>query len=137
MMLEFLLFSTAAGQRLLPVQQVVEVIPFVQLQKEASPNPLFRGLLNYRGKVLPVFDFAAQPDDPYRDCRSFLVVTRSSHGELGLVAEEVHHLLVAPAEDLFTIAASATRAFDVVKDGDAMIRIVDVQDYWQGEALAS
>ena len=126
---EFLLFSTAAGQRLLPVQDVVEVIPFVKLQPENSNNPLFRGLLNYRGQILPVFDFVPASQGVAADYRCFLVVVQARTGAFCLVAQEVNHLLAVPDDGIFPVTAAPGQQFDVVKSGDAMIRIVSMEEF--------
>lgn len=126
---EFLLFSTALGQRLVSVESVVEVIPFVKLQQEQSDNPLFRGLLNYRGQILPVFDFMAAGNALAEDYSSFLVVLDGEQGLFSLVAQEVNQLLQVAADDVFAVNAAAGAPFAVAKAGDAMIRIVSVGDF--------
>lgn len=126
---EFLLFSTALGQRLVPVESVVEVIPFVKLQQEQTANPLFRGLLNYRGQILPVFDFVAAANALVEDYRSFLVVMQGEQGLFSLVAHEVNQLLRVAVDDVFAVNAAAGESFAVAKAGEAMIRIVSVEDF--------
>lgn len=125
----FLLFTSTVGARLLPVQHVVEVIPFVRLQAQVSSNPCFRGLLNYRGRVLPVFDFSICQADDNQDHRRFLVITTSEAGDVCLLADEVQYLLEVPNESIFPVKSAGNERFLVAKVGKDMIRIVDMLEF--------
>ena len=83
-----------------PVSQVIEVVPRVELRQGPHAPPCFIGLLHYRGTVVPVIDlglllgYSACIDR--LDTRILLVRTsqedRPDH-RLGLLAEQVNELL--------------------------------------------
>ncbi|HSC76350.1 MAG TPA: chemotaxis protein CheW [Pseudomonadales bacterium] len=130
-MQDFLFFASSVGPRLVPVTEVIEVIPFVKLQREPGNNDRFCGLLNYRGKVLPVFDFMACDTNPSRDIRRFLIVTHGEYGDACLVAQEVNHLISVEDDKVFPVQASAEHHFMVAKCGDVIIRIVSAGEFIQ------
>lgn len=52
----FLQFKICDDRYLLEAKDVIEIIPFVQLKKIPKAPPYVAGLLNYRGKTIPVID---------------------------------------------------------------------------------
>jgi len=52
----FLQFKICDDRYLIEAKDIIEVIPFVQLKKIPKAPPFVAGLLNYRGKTVPVID---------------------------------------------------------------------------------
>lgn len=128
-MKEFLYFQSALGSRLVSVAEVVEVIPMVALQKESLENKLFCGLLNYRGQIVPVFDFADGSTQRTLDPQAFLIVTQYNGKPVALLAQEVNQIIAITSEDISLIAPAGAPSFSVAKLGDEMIRIVCPKEF--------
>jgi len=91
-----LLFAIDDERYALESQQVVEVLPLVELTKPHQAPPCISGLLHYRGSMVPVVDVCQLIRG--RPCRSYLstriIVTRFVDADhqtqiLGLLAERV------------------------------------------------
>jgi chemotaxis signal transduction protein len=102
------------GDRLIavPSSTVVEVFRMAAI---ASPLPRAprscMGVVDYRGRLVPLFDLAARLGIlPPRDQRALVdahvVVLRDSAGEVGFVVDEVRELSEAPVEELAASAAA-------------------------------
>ena len=91
-----LLFKINDDRYGIDVANVVEVMPNVPLQKIPRAPEYFSGLLNYRGKILPVIDLSLlvgdKPVGPFLSSRIILVRSCSSSDcdrYVGLLAEHV------------------------------------------------
>ena len=64
-----LIFTVAANRYAIDVKRVVEVIPRVELRKISHAPAFLAGVLDYRGKIVPVIDLGLLLDTtPCRDC---------------------------------------------------------------------
>lgn len=130
---QFLHFQSSAGRRLMLVDEVVEVIPMVSIQREAEDalNEKFCGLLNFRGSIVPVFDFSPYQEGVCNNTSSFLVVAQSPNGKIAVVASEVDYLLDIRDENVNYVSSSADREFNVAKIEDEMVRIVNTGKFFE------
>lgn len=86
--------------------EVLEVIPKVILKKLHHAPDYVAGLLNYRGKILPVIDLALLIEgSPCRVCLSTRIIivqylgSSEAKGYLGLMAEQIIDTLSKPSSD--------------------------------------
>ncbi len=84
----------------IPVGQVIEVVPRVELRRVPHAPPCLLGLLHYRGSAIPVIDLGlllgGTACRDRLDTRILLVRTTRGGGEddrLGLVAERVNEII--------------------------------------------
>lgn len=126
----YLTFRLATEEFAVSVSQVTEI---VRLQKTfAVPDvpPCVRGVINLRGKVIPLLDMRARfrlPDRPYSE-RTVLVVLENGESPTGLVIDDVTdviELLPADVESLGVSDAKAGMVSGVARVGDRMIFLVD------------
>ena len=88
-----LLFYIGDDRYALAARQVVEVISLVELKKLARSPKYLAGLLNYRGKIIPVIDInqllSGNSYQPYLSTR-IIIVNYAFHEEklflLGVIA---------------------------------------------------
>ncbi len=103
-----ILFNIGVERFALSCQAVVEILPFLRLQ-EASPRcEEISGLINYRGRPLPVLDLCRHlADSPCRQSLSSRIIVINYQDErtagsrerrLGLLAEKVTETVVAADE---------------------------------------
>jgi len=89
--LELLEFKLANERYALETRHVVEVHPLRELTPLPGTPPFIRGIVNLRGRILPVFDlkkFFGLPEQGVTDLHRIIVV-RGNDLELGLLADVV------------------------------------------------
>ena len=89
----FLLFSVGPARYALPVEHVVEVVPLVEFQPIPQAPSAVAGLMNYRGRPVPVIDlrrqFLGEPCESHMSTRIVIVEFEASRGlRVGLIAEK-------------------------------------------------
>jgi purine-binding chemotaxis protein CheW len=90
-LLELLEFRLASERYALETRHVVEVQPLRELTPLPSTPDFIRGIVNLRGRILPVFDlkkFFSLPEQGLTDLHQIIVV-RGPDLELGLLADVV------------------------------------------------
>lgn len=102
----------------------------VRLDKtEGEGNGLYRGLLAFRGRTLPVFDLNPATEEVERS-EWFLVVARSASQEFALVAREIHDLIEVAEDDLAQLQTGGERPVSVASVGGELVRIVDSETFF-------
>jgi len=89
--LELLEFKLASERYAVETRHVVEVHPLRDLTPLPGTPPFIRGIVNLRGRILPVFDlkkFFDLPEQGLTDLHRIIVV-RGNDLELGLLADVV------------------------------------------------
>ena len=128
-----LVFKVGEDRYGVDVNAIVEVTPSVPLQSIPQVPDYVVGLLNFRGKVVPVFDLSRLiAHSPARRClstRIMLVELKQMDGKMvGLLAEEATETIKVREEDIsHTGIEGGTEAFvdGVVLNGEGMIRLID------------
>jgi chemotaxis signal transduction protein len=98
----------AAGQHYaVDVGPIVEIIPLVEARPIPQTDPWIRGLINYRGRLIPLLDMASllgnSPCPPRMACR--ILVVRARPPEETLVGLAIEQLIGVEPLD-FTAAAA-------------------------------
>lgn len=131
-----LLFFVGEDRYALDVAQVIEVIPCVRTRKVPRLPRYVNGLLNYRGKTVPVIDMTMLMCDRSSQRRmntriilvNYCDENRVSH-VLGLITERVTSTVKLPASSLLSSGIeNEDAAFlgNVVIDGGEIVHLVDV-----------
>ncbi|MEZ5493911.1 MAG: chemotaxis protein CheW [Pseudomonadales bacterium] len=128
-MAHYLHFESSLGSRLVNVSDVVEVIPLVALQPQGSEDPLFCGLLNYRGQIVPVFDLSASSQERLHDAQSFLIVAQCENQGIAFLAKEVNSIIDVAPELISEIRPANSPMFHVAKWADDILRIVEPREF--------
>ena len=99
---KYLTFHLAGEDYGIEIRYVIEIIG-IQKITEVPDMPLFiRGVINLRGKVIPVMDVRARfklPDREYDD-RTCIIVVDVDGTEVGLVVDEVSEVADIPAANV-------------------------------------
>lgn len=128
---QYLHFESSVGKRLISVAEVVEVIPMVFLQREASDvhQQNFCGLLNFRGNIVPVFNLSAYEQSSCFAISNHLIIASTEAGLVGIVALEVDYLVDIQATDLRDVSPTQGQSFMVAKIDSDMVRIVSATEF--------
>jgi purine-binding chemotaxis protein CheW len=100
--LELLAFRLASERYAIETRHVVEVHPLRDLTPLPGTPDFVRGIVNLRGRILPVFDlkkFFALPEEGMTDLHRIIVV-RGHDLELGLLADMVVNVISLPRSAL-------------------------------------
>lgn len=148
--LTFQLGKEAYGIGIMKVQEIVGVMPVTRMPK--LPH-FVRGLVNLRGKVIPVFDLRLKfglekREDTDRTC--IIVVRLSLDGNradaaavtLGIIVDEVSEVVNVPAEAIepapaFGSSVDVSFLLGVGKLGNKVVMLLDADRILPREELQS
>ena len=86
----------------IPCGQVVEIVPRVNLDRIPDAPAAVLGVMNLRGKVVPVMDVrphvSGQP--AHNQSYQHLVVVQAGSKQVGLVVDDVHEVLEVAEHDI-------------------------------------
>jgi purine-binding chemotaxis protein CheW len=124
-----------------PLDHVLEVVRMVALAPLPEAPSWVHGLLNLRGRTVPVIDLRVRLGLPRRepDLSTAIVVTTTGSGLLGLIADElVEVVFVAPHElDPAGIETAASPCvIALARLGDRLILLLDVDRVREGSSDA-
>jgi purine-binding chemotaxis protein CheW len=121
-----------AGQSVygLPVTSVIEIIRLVALSPVPDPTPDLLGMINLRGRVIPVFDLCRSLQGEQRplSLRMYIVIADVGGEALGVVVDDVLDV-VTIQDDQFQVsrALGGSNAFaaGIARIGAEMLTILN------------
>ncbi|MFP5223585.1 MAG: chemotaxis protein CheW [Acidobacteriota bacterium] len=139
----FVTFKAAGARFAVPAREVEEVAPLVQLSQLPGAPPVVAGLMNYRGRSLPVADasllLSGKASRHWASTR--ILVARVPDGTggslvIGLLAERLLKTLDIPAGDVADPAAPAAAFVRGVAavDGE-LVQVLDLNRMLPPELL--
>jgi chemotaxis-related protein WspB len=128
----FLKFRIGGEDYALDTLQIVEILPLLQITRVPQAPVGVAGLINYRGKPVPVIDLSeltlGRPAQPHISTR--LILVRYGEHLLGLIAEQATEMMRCEA-DSFTDSGIASDAAPylgpVTHDGGRLVRWIEAQ----------
>lgn len=134
---QFVVFRLHAREYALPISQTVEVLRMVALTPLPEAPEWLPGLINLRGRVIPVMDLRMRlgfrPQFP--DQNTAILVAHVDGHILGLIADAVVEILTLPPESLAppNMLSSATQIVaSIARVDDRLIVILDLQTLCSG-----
>lgn len=122
---QFLHCRPADEERLVRLEDIVECIPMVKLdEQQHGDNPNYRGLLHFRGRVVPVVDLCADKRQ-LLEPEWFLLVLRATDQEIALVAREVFQISTYEAQNCERVDIGAGKTLTVVSSDSRMLQVVE------------
>lgn len=131
----FITFELGADRYALEARRVIEVLPFVDLERLSEAPAGVAGFFRYRGRAVPAVDLCqllqGRPARPHFSTRLLVLRYRSAAGAeqlVGLIAERATGLLRREAGDFVrpdgTLPDGASRR-PVALDGERMVQWLD------------
>lgn len=132
-----LVFQIAGREHALPVCDVVEVVRMVAATPLPEAPPWVIGVINFRGRVIPLIEVRSRLGTPSRDAdlSTPIIVVQNAEVAAGLVVDEVLEVLTVPsaALDVPDGADAAGRSLSgVARVGDRLIVVLDWERLWDG-----
>lgn len=131
---KFLHFQSGAGERLLDLNLIVEVLPMVALEYfEESTSPYFLGGLRYRGEFVPVFSLKAGLQSE-KNPDYFLIVLAYENRKLALLAQNVMEVLSLRPDCIEKLPIGASSSVVIVKVKDSYLRVCEPAHFFTADA---
>ena len=136
-MQQLVVFSLGAEEYGLPITTVQEIIRYTQPRTIPSAPPSVRGVINLRGKIIPVVDLKSRLGLDGGDAEeSKIVIVEAGTVTAGLIVDDVDEVITvdeasleqAPTGDVGYISA-------VAKVGDRLLVLLDVEAMFGGEGF--
>jgi chemotaxis-related protein WspB len=129
----FLKFRIGDEDYALDAQQIVEILPLLDVARVPRAPPGIAGLVNYRGTPVPVVDLSemtiGRPARPHISTR--LILVRYGENLLGLIAERATETMRRDAGSFIEsgIASDAAPYLGpVTQDGGRLVRWIKTQE---------
>jgi purine-binding chemotaxis protein CheW len=129
-MLQVVVFSLANESYGLPIAQVQEIILYRAPRSIPSPAASIRGVINLRGRIIPICDPHGELVDAVATERdgdaAQIVIVDTAHGTVGLIVDGVDHVLTVTDEQI-EIGAGERRDYvtGIAKIGNDLIVLLD------------
>ena len=132
--LTFMLGPETYGLDILKVQEIIGLLPITRVPKAPAS---IRGVINLRGKVIPVMDLTSRFGLPRREdtARTCIIVVEMARGEssvtMGLIVDEVSEVVnieaenIEPAPDLGA-SVDAAYLLGMGKIGEKVVLLLDL-----------
>lgn len=127
----FLQFRAGNSTFGLPVTSVIEIIRVVALTPVPDPAPDLLGVVNLRGRVIPVFDLCrtlALGDRPLT-LRMYIVIAEAGPEALGLLVDDVIDVTTVPVDNFQVsraLAGADSFTAGVARVGSDMLTILNL-----------
>jgi purine-binding chemotaxis protein CheW len=119
----------------IPCSQVVEIVPRVNLDSIPDAPAAVLGVMNLRGKVVPVMDVRAHVSGQPAHGRAYqhLVVVQAGTKQVGLVVDDVHEVLEVAELDIEKPGDLAgVKSPGVVRVENDMVLVISPEDVIHG-----
>jgi len=139
---EVLVFEVASQTYGLPIVDVLELVRAVTITPLPNAPAVIEGVVNVRGRVLPVLDIRARfrlPAKPLDPSDHFIVASAGPRGVILRVDRATHLALVdeASVQPPETLGPSATYVAGVVKLDDGLVLIHDLATFLSAAEASS
>ncbi len=134
-MQQLVVFSLGAEEYGLPITTVQEIIRYTKPRTIPSAAPSVRGVINLRGRIIPVVDLKSRLELDGGDAEeSKIVIVEAGTVTAGLIVDDVDEVITvdeasleqAPTGDVSYVSA-------VAKVGDRLLVLLDVEAMFGGE----
>ena len=115
----------------IPCSQIVEIVPRVNLDHIPDAPAEVLGVMNLRGRVVPVMDVRARVAGRTVDARAYqhLVVVEAAERQVGLAVDEVREVLeVSPTAIENPGELTGSKGPGVVRVKDEMVLVIKPED---------
>jgi purine-binding chemotaxis protein CheW len=129
---QWLTFRLHGGDYALVVSDVLEVLSMVALAHVPEAPPWLAGMLNLRGRVVPVIDLRLRLGFPARPIglETPVIVAQCASRPVGLIVDEVIEVLTLAADALSAsdeLAGAAHPVLAVARTAERLILLLDLQ----------
>lgn len=141
---QYLTFVSAGNDYAIPIMRMREIVRYTGSTKVPLAPRVIRGLINLRGRPIPVLDLSvrfgsAKTEVTKRTCVLIVDLDEDQdRPDMGILADSVNRVIDVDSEELeetpsFGMGVSPEYLCGMVKSEDGFIPIIDVEEVLQSE----
>jgi purine-binding chemotaxis protein CheW len=136
---QLVIFSLGSEEYALPITRVQEIIRYTEPRSVASRTPWIRGVINLRGKIVPVCDLAERLGLTHeRPEAAKIVIIETEAGAAGVIVDDVDEVLTVSPDQLEDVpTADASYVDAVAKVGDRLAILLNPDGLFAGVQIAA
>jgi len=136
---QLVIFSLGSAEYALPITRVQEIIRYTEPRSVASQTPWVRGVINLRGKIVPVCDLALRLGLPTeREESAKIVIVETEIGTAGVIVDDVEEVLTVEDEQLEAVpSADADYVEAIAKVDDRLAILLNADGLFAGVEIAA
>jgi len=136
---QLVIFSLGSEEYALPITRVQEIIRYTEPRSVASQTPWIRGVINLRGKIVPVCDLAERLGLALeRPEAAKIVIVETAVGTAGVIVDDVDEVLTVSPEQLEGVPTADTGYVDAVaKVGERLAILLNPDGLFAGVQIAA
>ncbi len=136
---QLVIFSLGSEEYALPITRVQEIIRYTEPRSVASQTPWIRGVINLRGKIVPVCDLAERLGLALeRPEAAKIVIVETAVGTAGVIVDDVDEVLTVSPEQLEDVpTADAAYVDAVAKVGERLAILLNPDGLFAGVQIAA
>jgi purine-binding chemotaxis protein CheW len=136
---QLVIFSLGSEEYALPITRVQEIIRYAEPRSVASQTPWIRGVINLRGKIVPVCDLAQRLGLALeRPEAAKIVIVETEVGTAGVIVDDVDEVLTVHPEQLEDVpTADAAYVDAVAKVGERLAILLNPDGLFAGVQIAA
>jgi purine-binding chemotaxis protein CheW len=136
---QLVIFSLGAEEYALPITRVQEIIRYTEPRSVASQTAWIRGVINLRGKIVPVCDLALRLGLPTeREESAKIVIVETEIGTAGVIVDDVEEVLTVSDDQLEAVpSADADYVEAIAKVDDRLAILLNPDGLFAGVEIAA
>jgi purine-binding chemotaxis protein CheW len=136
---QLVIFSLGSEEYALPITRVQEIIRYTEPRLVASRTAWIRGVINLRGKIVPVCDLAERLGlGVERSDIAKIVIVETETGTAGVIVDDVEEVLTVDDAQLEDVPAADTAYVDAIaKLGDRLAILLNPDGLLAGLDIAA
>jgi purine-binding chemotaxis protein CheW len=122
---QLVIFSLGSEEYALPITRVQEIIRYTEPRTVASRTAWIRGVINLRGKIVPVCDLAERLGLGFeRSDIAKIVIVETETGTAGVIVDDVEEVLTVDDAQLEDVPAADAAYVDAIAKLDDRLAIL-------------
>ena len=122
---QLVVFSLGSEEYALPITRVQEIIRYTEPRSVASHTAWIRGVINLRGKIVPVCDLAQRlglPTDRLETAK--IVIVETEVGTAGVIVDDVAEVLTVSIDQLEDVPSADSGYVEAIAKVDDRLAIL-------------
>jgi purine-binding chemotaxis protein CheW len=136
---QLVIFSLGSEEYALPITRVQEIIRYTEPRSVASQTAWIRGVINLRGKIVPVCDLAQRLGLPTERLETAkIVIVETELGTAGVIVDDVEEVLTVSVDQLEAVpSADSDYVEAIAKVGDRLAILLNPDGLFAGVQIAA
>ena len=122
---QLVIFSLGSEEYALPITRVQEIIRYAEPRNVASHTTWIRGVINLRGKIVPVCDLAERLGLPTERAETAkIVIVETEIGTAGVIVDDVEEVLTVSEQQLEGVPTADSDYVEAIAKVDDRLAIL-------------